>query len=123
MKKFSVLMIILILAGLVTVQAFAWGGGHGRRGGCGEGSPEAQLALMKETAEIRTAMETLHAELRAALAVDAPDTEKVKALYQEMAVHKAAMALKARAHGVQGGAEGCPCGGGMMQGGKGACRN
>jgi hypothetical protein len=125
MKKIWILVAGAALVGMMAVQGFAWGGGPGRgkgmMGSCMEMAPESRAAFLKDTAELRVALETNRAELAAAMSAEHPDTARVEALYQEMARHKAAMAMKAKAHGLAGMGDGCGCDG-MRQGRMGAGR-
>ncbi|TWI70330.1 hypothetical protein LZ24_02340 [Desulfobotulus alkaliphilus] len=113
MKKLVFLMVGMALVGVLAVQGFAWSGGHGRaKGGmgtCMEVAPENRVAFMKDTTEIRVAMETKRAELAALMAEEHPDQGRLEVVFQEMGRYKAAMALKAREHGLPGTGEGCPC--------------
>ncbi|MCW7753122.1 periplasmic heavy metal sensor [Desulfobotulus sp. H1] len=113
MKKLIVGILGAGLIGLVAVQSFAWHGGGSMRGKgmgtCMDMSPEDRASFMKETTELRVAMETNRAELAAVMAEEHPNQARVEALFQEMARHKAAMALKARERGLTGMGEGCPC--------------
>ncbi|TYT73576.1 periplasmic heavy metal sensor [Desulfobotulus mexicanus] len=122
MKKLVFLMIGMALAGVLVVQGFAWSGGHGRAkggmGACVEVSPENRAAFMKDTVEIRVAMETNRAELAALMTEEHPDQARLEVVFQDMGRYKTAMALKAREHGLTGMGEGCPCTGTGMRHGR-----
>ncbi|HCY83614.1 MAG TPA: hypothetical protein DHV36_00600, partial [Desulfobacteraceae bacterium] len=98
MKKARIAIVALLTIGFLATNAFSWGHGSGRRGGCtGQGygsfanlTPEqtTQLTALKqkfidETYETRAALMNTHQEIRMLMETSTPSREKLEALSDE----------------------------------------
>ncbi|MCG8633121.1 MAG: periplasmic heavy metal sensor [Desulfobacterales bacterium] len=99
MKKTMIVLTALLTAGFLATNAFAWGHGKGKRGGCGgQGynamaslTPEQQTELktlrqkfIDETYETRAAMMDKHQQIRLLMETSSPDKAKLEKLSNEM---------------------------------------
>jgi zinc resistance-associated protein len=99
MKKAMIVLTALLTVGFLAGNAFSWGHGGGKRGGCGgQGynamvnlNPEQQTELntlrqkfIDETYETRAAMMDKHQQIRLLMETSSPDKAKLEKLSDEM---------------------------------------
>ncbi|MCG8688777.1 MAG: periplasmic heavy metal sensor [Desulfobacterales bacterium] len=109
MKKTLITLTALMTIAFFTANAFAWGHGNGKRGGCrGQNNPmydnltddqktqlkELRQQFVDETYETRSAIFAKHQEMRMLMETSNPDKSKLKAMVNDMAEMKKVMALK-----------------------------